>query len=178
MHHEAGWKRGYVQVYTGDGKGKTTAALGLALRAAGAGLPVYFTQFCKGRESSEHEALRRFSDLITFSHSGSDALIVGPPTTEDIAQAQENLLALRHALTSGKYRVVIADELNVAVDLGLVSVAEALELIEARPESVELVLTGRNAPPEVVMRADLVTEMLAVKHPYREGVKARKGIEY
>lgn len=178
MHHEAGWKRGYVQVYTGDGKGKTTAALGLALRAAGAGLPVYLTQFCKGQDSSEHEALKRFSDLITFSHSGSRSFIMAAPTTEDIAQAQENLVALQHALISGNYRLVIADELNVAVDLGLVTVDEALELIEARPEHVELVLTGRNAPPEIVMRADLVTEMLAVKHPYREGVKARKGIEY
>jgi cob(I)alamin adenosyltransferase len=178
MSGEANWSRGYVQVYTGDGKGKTTAALGLALRAAGAGLKVYFTQFCKGRDSSEHAALQRVTDLITWSHSGSTSFIMEKPTPEDIAQAEENLRALRKALVSGDYRLVIADELNVAVDLGLVTVDQALELIEARPENVELVLTGRNAPPEIVMRADLVTEMLAVKHPYREGVQARRGIEY
>ena len=172
------WQHGYVQVYTGDGKGKTTAALGLAMRAAGAGLRVYFTQFCKGRGTSEHEAFARFGDLITWSQSGSTAFIMGKPTVDDIAQAQDNLRDLRAALVSGEYRVVIADELNVAVDLGLVTVAEALELIEARRGNVELVLTGRNACAEIILRADLVTEMLAIKHPYREGVKARKGIEY
>lgn len=177
MSSEA-WSHGYVQVYTGEGKGKTTAALGLAVRAAGAGLRVYFTQFCKGRDSSEHGALQRLSALITWSHSGSSSFIMDKPTPDDIAQATENLKALREALVSGDYRVVIADEFNVAIDLGLITVDQALELIEARPENVELVLTGRNAPPEIVIRADLVTEMLAVKHPYHGGVKARRGIEY
>jgi cob(I)alamin adenosyltransferase len=177
MTTDATWQRGYVQVYTGDGKGKTTAALGLAMRAAGAGLRVYFTQFCKGQDAAEHEALKRLPE-ITWGHSGSKSFILGSPTTEDLARASENLAALRQALVCGEYRVVIADELNVAVDLGLISLADALALLENRPEHVELVLTGRNAPPEIVQRADLVTEMLAVKHPYQEGVRARRGIEY
>lgn len=172
------WQRGCVQVYTGDGKGKTTAAVGLAIRAAGAGLRVYFTQFCKGQDTGERVAFERFPDLITWSHSGSRAFIMGPPTPEDRAQAQETLAALREALTSGEYHIVIADEFNVATDLGLVSVAEAEALLDARPEGVELVLTGRRAAPEIIQRADLVTEMLAVKHPYQSGLQARRGIEY
>jgi len=168
------WQRGCVQVYTGNGKGKTTAAVGLAVRAAGAGLRVYFTQFCKGQETGERIAFERFPDLITWSHSGSRSFIMGPPTPDDIAQARETLAGLREALVSGEYSLVIADEFNVAVDLWLVSVAEALELLDARPEGIELVLTGRNAAPEVVERADLVTEMLAIKHPYQACVKARR----
>lgn len=175
---DSAWQRGCVQVYTGDGKGKTTAAVGLAVRAAGAGLRVYFTQFCKGQDTGERVAFERFADLITWSHSGSRAFIMGPPSPDDFAQAQETLAALREALLSGEYRVVIADEFNVATDLGLVSVAEAEALLDARPEGVELVLTGRNAASEVLQRADLVTELCAAKHPYGAGVTARRGIEY
>lgn len=171
-------EQGCVQVYTGDGKGKTTAALGLALRAAGAGLRVFFGQFCKGRDVSEHAALERFADLITVSHAGSCGFVTGEPSEEDCAAARQMLAAVREAMLSGQYDVVIADELNVALDLGLVKLVEVLALLKDRPLQVELVLTGRKAHPAVRKLADLVTEMRAVKHPYQAGVKAREGIEY
>jgi cob(I)alamin adenosyltransferase len=169
---------GQVQVYTGDGKGKTTAALGLALRAAGAGLRVFFSQFCKGREVAEHAGLALLGERVTVRHTGSCSFITGAPTAADRDAAQAMLAELRDALQGGAYDVVIADELNVALDLGLVSLAQLDELLDARPAAVELVITGRNAPPELVQRADLVTEMLALKHPYDEGLAARRGIEY
>jgi cob(I)alamin adenosyltransferase len=171
-------KTGQVQVYTGDGKGKTTAALGLALRAAGAGLRVFFGQFCKGRNVSEHAGLQRFEDLITLRQSGACNFIQGKPSAADIGAAQEMLAELRVALSSGRFEVVIADELNVALDLDLISLSQVLDLLAARPANVELVLTGRHAPPELMARADLVTEMLALKHPYDEGLDGREGIEY
>ena len=171
-------KLGQVQIYTGDGKGKTTAALGLALRAAGAGLRVFFGQFCKGRSVSEHAGLARLGNLVTVRHSGSCVFIQGQPAEADMAAAREMLAELQAALHSGEYEVVIADELNVALDLGLVTMDQVNGLLDARPEQVELVITGRNAPAELIRRADLVTEMLALKHPYDEGLKARKGIEF
>lgn len=172
------WQRGCLQVYTGAGKGKTTAALGLAIRAAGAGLRVFFCQFCKGREVSEHVALERFPEFIDVRQSGSIQFITSGPTPADIAAARQMLAELRQALVSGQYKVVIADELNVALALGLVTLEQVLGLIAARPPDVELLLTGRDAHPEVMAVADLVTEMLAIKHPYETGVKARRGIEY
>ncbi|MEN6549633.1 MAG: cob(I)yrinic acid a,c-diamide adenosyltransferase [Armatimonadia bacterium] len=175
MHQD---RHGIVQVYTGDGKGKTTAALGLAVRAAGAGLHVFFGQFCKGRPSSEHVALERFADLITVRHCGGHGFITGEPSEEDRAAAAEMLQAVREAMLSGDYDIVVADELNVAVDLGLVKLTEVLDLLDDRPLPVELVLTGRNAHPALRKRAELVTEMRAIKHPYEEGLPARKGIEY
>lgn len=171
-------ERGQVQVYTGDGKGKTTAALGLTVRAAGAGLRVFFGQFCKGRSVGEHEGLRRLGEQVTVSNTGALSFITGEPTTADRAAAAEMLRQLREALEGGEYDVVVADELNVAVDLGLVSEGELLGLLDLRPPQVELVITGRNALPELMSRADLVTEMLALKHPYQEGLDGRKGIEY
>jgi len=171
-------KIGQVQVYTGDGKGKTTAALGLALRAAGAGLRVLFGQFCKGRDVAEHAGLARLGDRVTARHTGSCSFITGAPTAADVAAAQAMLAELRTALQSGAYDVVVADELNVALDLNLVALAQVHDLLDARPPQVELVLTGRHAPPEIIARADLVTEMLALKHPYDEGLEARRGIEY
>jgi len=169
---------GQLQVYTGEGKGKTTAALGLALRAAGAGLRVFFGQFCKGREVAEHAGLALLGDCVTVSHTGSCAFITGEPSEADYAAAEAMLAELSAAMQSGDYDVVIADEFNVALDLGLITLPQAQTLLDARPATVELVLTGRNAAPEVVQRADLVTEMLALKHPYDEGLKARRGIEY
>jgi len=169
---------GIVQIYTGDGKGKTTAALGLAVRAVGAGLRVFIGQFCKGRETAEHRGLALMGERITVRHSGRCSFITGPPTAEDKAAAQNMLQLLREALQSGAYDLVIADELNVAIDLGLISLAEAQELLALRPAHVELVITGRNAPAELLQRAELVTEMLAIKHPYAQGLKARPGIEF
>ncbi len=168
---------GYVQVYTGDGKGKTTAALGLAVRAAGAGLKIFIAQFAKGRKFSEHKALERFTDLITVKCYGRECFIREKPTPKDTAAAQEGLREAREAMLSGDYDMVILDEANIAAHLGLISVDELIELIDLRPPAVELVITGRRADKRVIEKADLVTEMAEVKHYYQRGVNARKGIE-
>ena len=169
--------RGFVQVYTGDGKGKTTAALGLAMRAAGAGLHVYIGQFIKNADYSELRILQRLADVITVEQFGRGCFLLVEPSQEDVDAARRGLKALGRALASRHYDVVIADEVNVAVALKLISESELLALIEEKPPEVELVLTGRGAPPLVLERADLVTEMRSVKHYYDRGVSARKGIE-
>ena len=157
--------------------GKTTAALGLALRAAGAGLKVYFAQFIKSNAYSEVIALERWSDRITLEQFGRGCFIRGNPCQEDIDVAQRALEAITAALTSGRYDMVVADEANVAFKCRLVSEEALLGLIDARPADVELVLTGRGAPQAVLDRADLVTEMKPIKHYFTKGVLARKGIE-
>ena len=169
--------QGFVQVYTGDGKGKTTAALGLALRAAGAGLRVYFGQFIKNADYSEIKALARFADCITVRQFGRGCFLLTEPAPEDRAAARRGLDNVRRALVSGDYDLVIADEANVAVALGLIEPDDLVALIDLRPEQVELVLTGRGAPDAVLTRADLVTEMRCVRHYYDRGVLARPGIE-
>ena len=169
--------QGFVQVYTGDGKGKTTAALGLALRAAGAGLRVYFGQFIKNADYSEIKALARFADCITVRQFGRGCFLLTEPAPEDRAAARRALDAIGLALVSGDYDLVIADEANVAVALGLIEPDDLVALIDLRPEQVELVLTGRGAPDAVLARADLVTEMRCVRHYYDRGVLARQGIE-
>ena len=171
------WQRGYVQVYTGDGKGKTTAALGLALRAAGAGAKVFIAQFVKGRPTSELTALSRFPDLITIKQYGREHFIIGEPAPEDIEVAEEGLEEARQAIASGDYPLVILDEANVAVALELFSAEALLAVVNAKPEHVEIVITGRNADQRIVDRADLVTEMRQVKHYYKQGVTARSGID-
>ena len=169
--------QGYVQVYTGEGKGKTTAALGLALRAAGAGLKVLIAQFVKGQPCSEMNAIARFSDLVTLKQYGRECFIRKTPEPEDIRAAREGLEEARKLLISGKYNIVILDEANIAVHYGLFSVEDLLELIDSKPEDVELIITGRYADRKIIEKADLVTEMKEVKHYYKQGVKARKGIE-
>jgi len=169
--------RGYVQVYTGAGKGKTTAALGLAIRAAGAGLRVFIAQFIKGAHSSELDALQRYSDLITIKQFGRGCFIKGEPSPADVEAARKGLSEVKQIIASGEYQVVILDEANVATHLKLFSVDELLSVIEAKPDDVELVITGRNADPRLIERADLATEMLEVKHYYKKGVEARTGIE-
>ena len=169
-------RKGYVQVYTGNGKGKTTAALGLALRAAGAGLKVFIGQFIKGQRCSEHLMLERLGDMITYRQYGR-GLIRNTPTEEDIAGAREGMREIGDAARSGAYDVVILDEINVAVRMGLISVDEVLGLMRGKGAAVELVLTGRNAPDLVMAQADLVTEMREIKHYYKKGVRARRGIE-
>ena len=171
---------GQFQVYTGDGKGKTTAALGLALRASGAGLRVFFGQFIKQGEYSEIKALRRLPnvDVAQFG-SGKGLLVRRAPETVDLACAREGLARLREALISGDYDVVIADEINCAATCGLLEEADLLALAACRPEGVELVFTGRGATPAVLERADLITEMTPVRHYYRtKNLPAREGIEY
>jgi cob(I)alamin adenosyltransferase len=169
--------RGRVQVYTGDGKGKTTAALGLLVRATGAGRRVYLGQFLKRGLTSELRTLRRRFPEVTVEQFGCGPFIKGPPTPRDIAAAQAGLASVQAAMRSRRFDLVIADEINVAAALGLVTVKDVLGLLAARPPRVELVLTGRGAPPALLRRADLVTEMRAVKHYFDRGVAARRGIE-
>ena len=169
---------GYVHVYTGNGKGKTTAALGLAIRAAGAGWDVFFAQFAKGMATSELTALARFEDRITVRQYGRPSFVNGKnPASDDIDRAKHGLAECREAITSGRYRLVILDEANLGPMLGLFSVDDLLTLVAARPADVELVLTGRHADPRLLERADLITEMQEVKHYFQQGVLARTGIE-
>ncbi len=169
--------QGFVQVYTGDGKGKTTAALGLAVRAAGAGLKVYIGQFIKNADYSEIKALQCLAANITIEQFGRGCFILTEPCQADVDAARHALATLGRLLASGAYDLVIADEANVAVALGLIGEDDLLTLIDQRPPQVELVLTGRGAPTSVLERADLVTEMRLVKHYYDRGILARLGIE-
>lgn len=168
---------GQVHVYTGNGKGKTTAAIGLAIRALGAGWHVFFAQFLKAGTYSEHKALARFSDQLTLKSYGRPVFIRGEPEDEDRRLAQEALDEIADIAATGRYRLVILDEANVAVHYGLIDVEQLLDLIERRADGIELVLTGRNATQRLLDRADLVTEMREVKHYYHKGVKARVGVE-
>ncbi|MEW5734447.1 MAG: cob(I)yrinic acid a,c-diamide adenosyltransferase [Thermodesulfobacteriota bacterium] len=170
-------EKGYVQVYTGNGKGKTTAALGLCLRAAGAGMRVFVAQFLKSGDYSEIKALARFSELVTIKQYGMGRFVKGKPTEEEVASGRRGLAEAEQALLSGAYDVVVLEEANVAAYFGLFPVSGLLSLMAKKPEGVELVITGRNAAPEVMEAADLVTEMREIKHYYQKGVQARVGIE-
>lgn len=170
-------KKGYVQVYTGDGKGKTTAAFGLALRATGYGLRVFIAQFVKGGQYSEIKAMEKLKDNITVKQYGRGFFIRKKPGDEDVKAAKTGLVKIKELLTSGKYDLVILDEINIAVYFKLLSVEDILDLIDLKPDDIELVLTGRKVDPKVIERADLVTEMREIKHYYKNGVVARKGIE-
>ncbi len=174
--------KGYLQVYTGDGKGKTTAALGLALRALGAGNSVFLGQFIKGMRYSEIEALERLGAAfgpgrLEVRQFGRGCFIRREPEPADREAANAGLAAARAACLSGRFDLVILDEANVAMSLGLLAPEEVLALAAERPAGVELVLTGRYAPESILAAADLVTEMREVRHYYREGVEARTGIE-
>jgi len=168
--------KGYVQVYTGNGKGKTTASLGLAVRAAGAGLNVYIIQFLKKGDYSEIKALSKF-DNITIEQYGLGKFVKGKPSDDDIAAGKAGYLKLCDILHNKKHDVVIAEEANVAVMCNLFSEEALLELIEMKSENTELVITGRGATDKIIEKADLVTEMKEVKHYYKQGVTARVGIE-
>ena len=168
---------GYVQVYTGNGKGKTTAAIGLAVRALGAGWKVFFAQFLKAGAYSEHKALAKFADRLTIKTYGRNVYIKGKPEDEDRRLAQAGYKEIVEIVASGHYRLVILDEANVAVHYGVLMVEQILDLIERRDKGVELVITGRYAHPRLIERADLVTEMREVKHYFSRGIKARNGIE-
>lgn len=169
--------RGYIQVYTGNGKGKTTAAIGLAIRAAGAGLKVYIAQFIKMGDYSEIKALKRFSDLITVEQFGLGRFTDGKPLPEDIQAAQKGLKRVKSVMAEEDYKVIILEEANVAAKYGLIRVQDLLGLIINKPYDVELVITGRHASARVIEIADLVTEMQPVKHYFEKGVPARVGIE-
>lgn len=169
--------RGYLQVYTGNGKGKTTAAFGLALRAAGAGLRVYIAQFIKGKEYSEHRALARLSDAVTVRQYGRHFFLHRDPEHEDIRAAQQGLEEVKQVMLSENYDIIILDEADIATYYNLFSVEDLLGLIHARPQYVEMIITGRYADPRIIEEADLVTEMKEIKHYYKKGVMARNGIE-
>ena len=169
--------KGYVQIYTGDGKGKTTAALGLALRSAGAGFKVFMAQFIKNSDYSEIKALDRFSDLITVKQYGLGRFIKRGPSDKDRAMAQKGISEIEAIMTLGDVSMVILDEVNVALKLGLISIETLMNLMDLRPSHVELVLTGRGADPALLEKADLITEMTCVRHYFTKGVPARRGIE-
>ena len=171
-------EQGCVQVYTGNGKGKTTAALGLALRAVGRVLNVCVFQFIKGGgRYGEHLAAEKLAPLLTIIQTGRPGWVNTKDITEDRRIAQEALLQANELLTSGTFDLFICDEINGAVGFGLIEVEQVLELINGKPEKTELVLTGRNAHQLVIDAADLVTEMVEIKHYYKAGVPARSGIE-
>ncbi len=169
--------KGYVQVYTGNGKGKSTAAFGVALRMLGSGGKVFIGQFLKFGEYSELKGFRSISKKIKILQFGSGKFIVGEPDADDAERAYNGFRQCCEAVYSGEYDLVIMDEINVAMFMGLVKVEDVLEVIERKPDSVELILTGRYAPREIIDIADLVTEMVEIKHYYTKGVKARTGIE-
>ena len=170
--------KGYVHIYTGNGKGKTTAGLGLALRAAGAGIRVYIGQFVKSGSYCELKSLKKLKDMIKIEQYGRGCLIKGRPKGKDIELARKGLARARKSLTCRRYGVVILDEINTAVGLKLLDLRDVFSLVKTRPKNVELILTGRRARPEIIKAADLVTEMKEIKHYYKKGVKARRGIEY
>lgn len=172
-------EKGLIQVYTGNGKGKTTAALGLALRAAGHGFKTLMIQFMKGNiQYGELESAKKLSPYLMIQQMGRETFVSKTnPDPVDIEWAQKGFARAKEAIFSGNYDIVILDEINVAVDYGLISLSELLHLFDFKPDTVELVLTGRNARPEIMEKADLVTEMVERKHYYTKEVKARKGIE-
>lgn len=171
--------RGYVQVYTGNGKGKTTAALGLALRAAGHGYRVFIGQFLKGHPYGELRSLRQLAPLIRVEQFGRKGFIhvTENPEDEDVNRAKRGLERCRRAMLSSQYRVIILDEINVALHFRLLTVRDVHAFLDQRPADVEVILTGRYAPVSLLRRADLVTEMREKKHYYALGVRARPGIE-
>jgi cob(I)alamin adenosyltransferase len=171
--------QGMTQVYTGDGKGKTTAALGVAMRAVGYGYKTFIIQFMKGSvKYGELESAKKFFPNIMIRQFGRECLVRQDTLDqEDIRLAQEAVLLAHKVLTGGQFDIVVLDEITIALAYGLISEAEVLQLMSERPAHVELIITGRKATPEIVKRADLVTEMVEVKHYYHTGVNARVGIE-
>ena len=172
--------KGKIRIFTGEGKGKTTSALGLAWRAIGRGLKVFIVQFLKAPDTSgEHFTAHAYTPMITIKPMGRKGFIrrrgIEPL---DAAMAELALQEARIAMLSKEYDIIILDELNVALNLGLVKVEDVLHLIEFKPENVELVLTGRDAHPEIITRADVVREMKKIKHHFDQGIPAREGIEF
>jgi len=170
-------KKGYVQVYTGDGKGKTTAAIGLAIRALGAGLKVYICQFLKKGIYSESKALKKFNN-IKINCFGRGCLIKGKPKDIDKKLASKGLKTVKNIISRNIYDIVILDEINIALKLKLIPIKDVMDILINKPKNTEIILTGRYAPKEIKDLAHLVTEMKDVRHYYGKNVKCRKGIEY
>lgn len=172
-------EKGLVQVYTGNGKGKTSAAFGSALRAVGRGLRVYVIQFIKGGfDYGELYIAKQIPRLKLTAFGRGKFITETPPSNRDVHLAREAFEFAKKTVDSGKYDIVVLDEINVVVNLRMIGVDEVIQLVRNKPKHVELILTGRNAPREIIEAADLVTEMREVKHPYAKGVQPRKGIEY
>jgi cob(I)alamin adenosyltransferase len=168
-------EKGYVQIYTGNGKGKTTAAIGLSIRAFGAGLKVSFIQFVKGRYTSEMKSFEKLG--IEFFQGGRPEFIIGKPGKDDIDAALKTLEMAREKVSSGMYDLVVLDEINVSIYLGLISEEDVIDLISKKSDRTEVILTGRYATQKMMDMADLVTEMREIKHYYTKGVEQRTGIE-
>lgn len=171
--------KGYFQIYTGNGKGKTTAAIGASIRAAGAGLKVYFGQFMKGTKYSEHNIFKKLNSNIYYETYGSPDLIIKKdiPDKKDIDLAKCGLEKAKNSLISLKYDLVVLDEINITPFFNLLTINNILDLLTFKPYSVDLIFTGRYAPVELLDKADLITEMKEIKHYYNTGVKARLGFE-
>ncbi len=167
----------YIHVYTGKGKGKTTAAIGLVMRAYGAGLDIFFAQFLKKGEYSELKTLKRCSDRVVIRQYGTGNFIDDRPTQEDYEEVHKGMAEIREVLKGGLYDLVVLDEANLAIFYGIVDVHEFVRMLQARHPRSEVVITGRYAKDELLAVADLVTEMKEVKHYFRNGVEAREGIE-
>ncbi len=175
----AKFQRGLVMVYTGNGKGKTTSAFGLALRALGHGYKIFVLQFMKGRKYGEYLCAEKYLPGIKICLAGLDSFVMrGNPSPVDRELARNGLALARKAINSGDYDMVILDEINVALDFKLVDLQEVLEVIKNKPVSLDLVLTGRYAPQEIIEAADMVSEVKDIKHHYDSGIKDRAGIEY
>jgi len=170
--------KGYIQIYTGNGKGKTTAAIGLAVRAVGAGKKVFFAQFVKGQIYSEIKAINEFLPSIKVKQYGMDCFIYNDPTQADIDAAREGFNEVAQIIASAEYDVVVLDEANIALYYRLFTIDELISLLINKPEETEIIITGRYAPDELIELADLVTEMREIKHYYAQGVEARIGIEH
>ena len=167
-----------VHIYTGNGKGKTTAAIGLGMRAAGHGLTVHMIQFMKGRRYGEINTIEKTPNFTVKQFGRDEFVSKKKPEQIDIDYAQQGLAHAQKIISEGKYDIVILDEINVALDFNLIPLNTVIELITSKPDHVELILTGRYAPPELVKHADLVSEICEIKHPYTNGVQSRKGIDW
>ncbi len=171
--------KGFIQIYTGNGKGKTTAAIGQAVRAAGFGLKSYIVQFMKEFPYNEQNSLKHLSEWITIEQFAGDDFVYKkrPPDKKEIDKARRGLASAKAKMLSGKYDLIILDEVCVSIYFGLFSDEEILTFMKQKPENVELILTGRYCPDNLMDKADLVTEMKEIKHYYQDGITARKGIE-
>jgi len=170
--------KGLIQVYTGDGKGKTTAALGLALRAAGRNMKVLIVQFMKKWDYGELHSVELIPNITLTTFGTKDFVYKGKAKEIDYEEAKRAFDFGITAIQSGDYDMVILDELNMALYYELLSIEEVIQCLKEKSEQVEVVITGRKAPEEIIKIADLVTEMKEIKHPYQKGIEARRGIEY
>jgi len=172
-------EHGFIQIYTGNGKGKTTAAIGQAVRAAGFGLKSYIAQFMKEYTYNELVSLKHLSNWIDIEQFGGDAFVYKKelPGKDELAKAKKGLQTAKENMLSGEYDLIILDEAIVAIYFKLIRTNDLIEFIKQKPENVELILTGRYCPDELIELADLVTEMKEIKHYYQKGITSRRGIE-